>query len=123
MGSENTETLPMTRSTFTIGIALFCSTVAFGAPRATGNKRGIVVVEVPAKPQWCEIRNTVFSWTPTRFPFHTSSAKKLNVTDPPIITVIGKAYFDVGHAPKDQSNRRKYLPDYAEWEIHPVTPV
>lgn len=24
-------------------------------------------------------------------PFHTSSAKKLNVTDPPIITVIGKA--------------------------------
>jgi hypothetical protein len=56
----------------------------------------------------------------TRFPFHTSSAKKLNVTDPPIITVIGKAYFDVGHAPKDQSNRRKYFPGYAAWEIHPV---
>src|SRR5438105_15156261 len=29
---------------------------------ATGDKPGIVVVEVPAKPQWCEIRNTVFSW-------------------------------------------------------------
>ncbi len=27
----------------------------------TGDKPGIVVVEVPAKPQWCEIRNTVFS--------------------------------------------------------------
>jgi len=26
----------------------------------------------------------------------------------------------VGHAPKDQSNRRKYMPDYAVWEIHPV---
>jgi hypothetical protein len=26
---------------------------------ATGDKLGIVVVEVPAKPQWCEIRNTV----------------------------------------------------------------
>jgi hypothetical protein len=38
----------------------------------------------------------------------------------PIITVIGKAYWDVGHAPKDQSNRRKYMPDYAVWEIHPV---
>jgi hypothetical protein len=36
---------------------------------ATGDKQGIVVCEVPAKPQWCEIRNTVFSWTRTRFPF------------------------------------------------------
>jgi len=26
----------------------------------------------------------------------------------------------VGHAPKDQSNRRKYMPGYAVWEIHPV---
>jgi hypothetical protein len=33
--------------------------------------------EIPAKPQWCEIRNTVFGWTHTLFPFHTSSAKKL----------------------------------------------
>ena len=41
----------------------------------TGDKPGVVVCEVPAKPQWCEIRTTVFSWTPTRFPFHTSSAK------------------------------------------------
>jgi len=23
-------------------------------------------------------------------------------------------------APKDQSNRRKYMPDDAVWEIHPV---
>src|SRR5438874_2102310 len=51
---------------------------------ARGNKPGIVVVEVPAKPQWCEIRQTVFSWTRTRFPFHTGSARKLNVTDPPV---------------------------------------
>jgi hypothetical protein len=85
---------------------------------ATGDKPGIVVVEIPAKPQWCEIRNIVFSWTRTRFPFQTGSAKKLNVIDP-LITVTGKAYFDVGHAPKDQSNR-KYLPDYAAWEIHPA---
>jgi len=39
---------------------------------------------------------------------------------PEPITVIGKAYFDVGHAPKDQSNQRKYQPGYAAWEIHPV---
>ena len=44
---------------------------------ATGDKPGIVVVEVPKKPQWCEIRNMVFSWARTRFPFHTSPGKKL----------------------------------------------
>jgi hypothetical protein len=86
----------------------------------TGDKPGVVVCEVPAKPQWCEIRTTVFSWTPTRFPFHTGTAKKLTFGQSPIITVIGKAFWDVGHAPKDQSNRRKYMPDYAVWEIHPV---
>ena len=30
------------------------------------------------------------------------------------------ALFDVGHAPKDQSNRRIHLPGYAASEIHPV---
>ena len=42
----------------------------------TGDKPGVVVCEIPAKPQWCDIRTTVFSWTPTRFPFHTGTAKK-----------------------------------------------
>ncbi|PYK24109.1 MAG: hypothetical protein DME59_14670 [Verrucomicrobia bacterium] len=28
--------------------------------------------------------------------------------------------WDVGHAPRGQSNRRKRLPQYAVWEIHPV---
>src|SRR5262245_12527328 len=63
---------------------------------ATGDKPGVVVCEVPAQPQWCEIRTTVFSWTPTRFPFHTGSAKKLTFGQSPIITVVGKAYWDVG---------------------------
>src|SRR5215831_18715418 len=27
---------------------------------ATGDKPGVVVCEIPAKPQWCEIRTTVF---------------------------------------------------------------
>jgi hypothetical protein len=36
---------------------------------ATGDKPGIVIVEIPAKPQWCDIRNTVFSWSHTKFPF------------------------------------------------------
>jgi hypothetical protein len=87
---------------------------------ATGDKQGIVVVAIPLGPQWCDIRTTVFSWSPTRFPFQTRSTKKLKVIKPPIITVIGKAFWDIGHAPKDQSNRRKYMPGYAAWEIHPV---
>jgi len=28
----------------------------------TGDKPGVVVCEIPAQPQWCEIRTTVFSW-------------------------------------------------------------
>lgn len=87
---------------------------------ATGNKPGIVVCEVPAKPQWCEIRETVFSWTRTRFPLHIQSTRKLTLNETPVITVVGKAFWDIGHAPKDQSNRRTRLPDYAVWEIHPV---
>jgi len=87
---------------------------------ATGDKAGIVVCEIPAKQQGCSLRETVFSWTTTRFPFHTSSDRKLKLIGAPIITVTGKAFWDVGHAPKDQGNRRKYMPDYAVWEIHPV---
>jgi hypothetical protein len=56
----------------------------------TGDKPGIVVVEVPAKPPWCEICNTVFSWTPTRFPFHARSAKKLTRDQTPVIPVTAK---------------------------------
>jgi hypothetical protein len=87
---------------------------------ATGDKQGIVIAEIPLGPQWCDIRTTVFSWTPTRFPFQTRSTKKLKVANPPIITVIGKAFWDTAHALKDQSNRRRYMPSYAAWEIHPV---
>jgi hypothetical protein len=36
------------------------------------------------------------------------------------VTVIGKVFWDVGHAPADQSNRRTDLQGYAAWEIHPV---
>jgi hypothetical protein len=45
---------------------------------------------------------------------------ELNLTDAPIIAIPSKAFFDIGHAPKDQSNWRTHLPGYAGWEIHPV---
>ena len=87
---------------------------------ATGDKQGTVVCGVPLKPHWCDIREIVFSWTPTRFPFQTSSAKRLKIANPPVVTIVGKAFWDIGHAAKDQSNRRSHQPGYAAWEIHPV---
>ena len=90
---------------------------------ATGDKKGTVVCDVPLKPQWCDIRETVFSWTPTRFPFQTSSAKRLKIANPPVVTIVRKAFFDLGYAPKDQSNRRNHQPGYAAWEIHPVMKI
>ena len=89
---------------------------------ATGDKPGIVVAEIPAKPhkKWCELRKIVFSWTHAKFPFRVRSGRKLKVIEPRIVTVTGKAFFDINHAPADQSNRRTDLPGYAAWEIHPV---
>ena len=52
------------------------------------------------------------------------SLVRVNVTGQghaPIVTVISRAFFDFGHAPKDQSNWRSHQPDYAAREIHPVT--
>ena len=86
----------------------------------TRDKAGIVICEIPAKQQWYSVRETVFSWTTTKFRFHTSSDRKLKLIQALIITVTGKAYWDVGHTPKDQSNRGSHLPGYGAWEIHPV---
>jgi hypothetical protein len=44
----------------------------------------------------------------------------LTLSETAVVTVIGNAFWDIGHAPKDGSNQRKRLPDYAFWEIHPV---
>ena len=59
---------------------------------ATGDKPGIVVPEILAKPQWCELRKIVFGWTEVEFPFRVRSGRKLKVTQPPLITVVGKAF-------------------------------
>jgi hypothetical protein len=81
--------------------------------------------EIPAKPhkKWCELRKIVFSWTQAKFPFSVRSGRKLNITEPGIVTVTGKAFFDINHAPPDQSNQRPNLPGYAAWEIHPVMKI
>jgi hypothetical protein len=50
------------------------------------------VAEIPAKPQWCELRKIVFGWTTVQFPFRVRSGRKLKLSQPPTVTVIGKAF-------------------------------
>jgi len=39
-----------------------------------------------------------------------SLSSTLKLDQAPVVTVTGKAFWDIGHAPKDQSNRRSHLP-------------
>lgn len=92
---------------------------------ANDNKQGIVGVEIPPGEMWCGLRKLAFSWTNQHFPFKVSSSKGLAVVGNHIITVTGKAFYDVDHAPKDRSNQRvgKFPPGYSVWEIHPVMAI
>ena len=87
---------------------------------AEGKKAGTVGAEIPVGPEWCELRKTVFGWTTQSFPFSFKGSQTLEIREQHIITVTGKAFFDVDHAPADHSNRRTKPKKYAVWEIHPV---
>jgi hypothetical protein len=76
-----------------------------------------IVVELPLGPRWCEMRKTVFSWTNATFPL----TGKFKLLQHPVITVVGKAFYDIDHSGKTtQTNRRNYDDSLAVWEIHPV---
>jgi hypothetical protein len=76
-----------------------------------------VVVELPLGPRWCDMRKTVFSWTNATFPL----TGKFKLMEHPVITVVGKAFYDIDHSGKDTStNRRNYDGSIGVWEIHPV---
>jgi hypothetical protein len=87
---------------------------------ATGNNVGTVSAEIPVGPKWCEIRQTVFGWTTQGFPFSLKTAHALKVREQHVITVTGKAFYDLAHAPSDHSNHRIKPSNYAVWEVHPV---
>jgi hypothetical protein len=87
---------------------------------ADGNNAGNVGAEIPLGPKWCEIRQIVFGWTTQNFPFSVKTMHTLKIRKPHVITVTGKAFYDIAHAPADHSNRRRTPKDYAVWEIHPV---
>jgi hypothetical protein len=86
---------------------------------ADGKSAGTVSAEIPVGPKWCEIRQIVFGWTTQKFPFTVKSVHDLTIAEH-VVTVTGKAFYDIAHAPADHSNRRHSPKDYAVWEIHPV---
>jgi len=86
---------------------------------ADGKNAGTVSAEIPVGPKWCEIRQIVFGWTKQKFPFTVKSVRDLTIAEH-VVTVTGKAFYDIAHAPADHSNRRTSPKDYAVWEIHPV---
>jgi hypothetical protein len=90
---------------------------------ASGEGVGTVSAEVPVGPKWCEIRQAVFGWTTQKFPFSVKTAHTLKIREPHVITVTGKAFYDIGHAPADHSNRRSKPEGCAVWEIHPVMKI
>jgi hypothetical protein len=51
---------------------------------------------------------------------HPTLTRALKIREPHVITVTGKAFYDIGHAPADHSNRRSTPKGYAVWEVHPV---
>ena len=67
-----------------------------------------------------EIWQIVFGWTSQKFSFNVKTAHTLKIHEPHVITVTGKAFYDIGHAPADHSNRRTTPKDDAGWEIQPA---
>jgi hypothetical protein len=59
-------------------------------------------------------------WTQLEDIEPSARCKKLKIREPHVITVTGKAFYDVAHAPANHSNRRSTPKDYSVWEIHPV---
>ena len=87
----------------------------------TDGQSGGMVVELPLGPRWCEMRKMVFSWTNAHFPISPGRENKFALVQHPIVTVIGKAFYDIDHSGNDtRTNRRNYDPSLAVWEIHPV---
>jgi hypothetical protein len=80
-------------------------------------------VEVPNGQPWCAIRDQIFALTGAAFPIRFSNNKDLPLKTTAVITVIGKAFYDVEN---DGGNTSANDRDGAGksrttvWEIHPV---
>lgn len=89
--------------------------------RNADGRPGGIVVELPLGETWCAMRKMVFSWTDVRFPVSPGRDDKFALLQHPVVTVVGKAFYDIDHSRNDtRSNRRNYDPSLAVWEIHPI---
>jgi hypothetical protein len=101
--------------------------VHFELADATGRKRGRILAELPLGKTWCDLRMIVFSWTAkgTHFKrFQAGGVLPLRIN--PVVTVTGKAFFDVDHAGKNPLRNRNITHragNLAAWEIHPVNAI
>lgn len=88
---------------------------------ANDNQPGKVIAEIPLGAKWCALRTTVFSWTNATFPFETGQEMPFHLLRRPVVTLIGKAFYDTDHSGTElRNNRRPHDRDKAVWEIHPV---
>jgi hypothetical protein len=88
---------------------------------ASGDKPGMVVTEIPFGEKWCAMRTAVFSWTSATFPLTLHGSKRLKQLQPHVVTMIGRAFYDMQHAERGKrNNRRSSAESFAVWEIHPV---
>jgi hypothetical protein len=77
-----------------------------------------IVVQVPANPSWCPIRKAVCSWTNAKFPLQTDRQWGFYLVQHPVVTIIGKAFYDIDHSVKNpRRNRRNYDSSFSVWEI------
>jgi hypothetical protein len=76
-----------------------------------------IVVEAPSDACWCPIRQAVCLWTNAKFPFQTDAQWGFYVLRHPVVTVIGKAFYDIDHSGrKPRKNRRNYDLSLAVWD-------
>jgi hypothetical protein len=92
---------------------------------ADGRSRAKAAVEIPAGRRWCRLRQVAFAWTEPNFPI-TTKRSELTLNKHPVVSVIGKAFWDGQHAPAATSrnavrrNQRTYDSTCSAWEVHPV---
>lgn len=89
---------------------------------ANDKEPGKVIAEMPLGAKWCALRAIAFSWTDATFPFTADFRHSpFHLIRRPIVTLIGKAFYDTDHSGKElHNNRRPRDKDKAVWEIHPV---
>lgn len=83
----------------------------------------LATVEIPDGEPWCALREQLFLFTATRFPFRFAHNADLWLRANPIISVTGRAFYDAEHDGNSSRNNIRKGPGRTVttvWEIHPV---